>query len=88
MKINWRERLKNKAFIITMATLVIAFIYQVLAVCGVVPKITQDTITELISMIVNLLGMLGVLIDPTTPGVSDSDRAMTYGTDEDVRLSE
>ena len=40
------------------------------------------------STLLNLLGLLGVIVDPTTAGVSDSDRAMTYGTAQDVRLKE
>jgi len=38
MKINWKERLKNKAFVVTMATMIIAFVYQLLALFGVVPQ--------------------------------------------------
>ena len=37
--------------------------------------------------VVSLLGILGV-VDPTTDGLNDSDRAMTYDTDYDVRRSE
>ena len=37
-------------------------------------------------MAINLLAVLGVIIDPTTEGISDSDRALTYCTDCDVRL--
>ena len=31
---------------------------------------------------------MGIVIDPTTDGANDSDRALTYGTDEDVRYLE
>ena len=88
MKINWSVRLKNKAFLASMAALLIALVYQILAACDVVPPITQDSVTEVIGMVLNLLGMLGVLVDPTTAGVSDSERAMTYGTEADVRQTE
>ena len=88
MKINWKVRLKNKAFLAALAALIIAFIYQLLAACDVVPAITQDSVTEIVGMVLNLFGMLGVLVDPTTAGVSDSARALTYGTDADVRDTE
>lgn len=88
MNINWKVRLKNKTFIITMSTLVIAFVYQVLAAFDVVPRITEDSLTELVTMVVNVLAMLGVVVDPTTSGISDSDRAMTYETENDVRNTE
>jgi phi LC3 family holin len=88
MKINWKIRLRNKAFIVAMATLIIAFIYQLLSAFDVVPSVTQDNAAEVIGLVINLLGMLGVLVDPTTAGVSDSERALTYGTENDVRAIE
>lgn len=81
MKINWKARFHNKTFVATFAVLVVAFIYQMLGLFDVVPKIGEDTVTTLITMIINMLAALGVLVDPTTEGISDSDRAMTYYTD-------
>jgi phi LC3 family holin len=88
MKINWKIRLRNKAFLAALAALTIAFVYQLLAALDIVPRISQDSITEVIGMVLNLLGLLGVLVDPTTAGVSDSERALTYGTENDVRAIE
>lgn len=88
MKINWKARFKNKAFVVTFVTLAVTFIYQVLALFGVCPSISEDTIVNVITLGVNLLATMGVLVDPTTNGFSDSDRAMTYYTDEDVRNEE
>lgn len=88
MKINFKARLKNKTFVITMATLCIAFIYQILAIIGIVPKVTEDAVTSVVTLAVNLLAGLGVLVDPTTEGVNDSDRAMTYYTENDMRDNE
>lgn len=88
MKINLKARLKNKTFVITMATLFIAFIYQILAIIGIVPRVTEDAATSVVTLAVNLLAGLGVLVDPTTEGVNDSDRAMTYYTENDIRDNE
>jgi phi LC3 family holin len=33
---------------------------------------------ELVGLAVNVLALVGVIVDPTTDGVSDSDRAMLY----------
>lgn len=85
MKINWKARFKNKAFVITFITMIIAFIYSMLALFGVVPSVAEDTITEIITLIVEFLAMLGILVDPTTDGVSDSERALTYYTENDER---
>lgn len=88
MKINIKERLKNKTFVVTMAALVIALVYQMLALCDVVPSISQSAVTEVVGMVINVLGMLGVIVDPTTAGINDSARALTYGTEHDVRQEE
>lgn len=76
MKINLKVRMKNKTFVITMLTTVIAFIYQMLAQFEIVPKITQDQTIQVLMLIVNILAGFGILVDPTTDGVKDSDRVL------------
>ena len=88
MKINIKERLKNRVFVLAMATLIITFVYQMFGVFGIVPAISEDTIVNVVTMGVNFLAMIGVLVDPTTNGMGDSERALTYGTSSDVRLAE
>ncbi|WP_278553651.1 phage holin [Parvimonas micra] len=74
--LNLKIRLKNKTFIITMMTTIIAFVYQMLAQFEVVPKITQDQTIQVLMLIVNILAGLGILVDPTTDGVRDSERVL------------
>lgn len=78
MKINWAVRLKNKTFLAALAALVIQFIYDILALIGVVPSVDESVVTTLCNTILTLLVGVGVLVDPTTSGVSDSSQAMTY----------
>lgn len=85
MKINLKARLKNKAFVLSATALIVSFAYQILSAFDVVPKITENEIMGLITMAVNILAFVGVLVDPTTEGINDSERAMTYCTDCDVR---
>ena len=85
MKINWKARFKNKTFVVTFVTLIITFVYQILGMFDIVPSISENTISNILTIIVNILATLGVLVDPTTPGTADSERALTYYTDEDVR---
>lgn len=85
MKINWKARFKNKTFVITFLTLVIAFVYQILALFGVVPPISEQSLVNVFTMLVNILAFVGVVIDPTTDGMNDSDRAMLYFTEFDER---
>lgn len=74
--LNLKIRLKNKTFIITMMTTIIAFVYQMLAQFEIVPKITQDQTIQVLMLIVNILAGLGILVDPTTDGVKDSERVL------------
>lgn len=71
---NLKCRLKNKTFVVTMAVAIVAFIYQILAILNVVPTITQDQVTELVMLVVNILVGLGILVDPTTAGITDRDK--------------
>lgn len=78
MNINWLLRLKNKATLSTLIVLDITFVYQVLGLFGIVPGVSQDMMVQLAGIIVNILAAFGVVVDPTTAGVSDSARAQGY----------
>ena len=82
MKINWKVRLRQPAFWIATVPVVITFVYSVLALLGVAPSITQDTVQNLFIALVALLAQFGIIVDPTTKGINDSDRAMTYDKPE------
>ena len=66
----------------------IAFVYQVLGVFDIVSTVSEDSVVNLFTMFVNILAFVGVVIDPTTEGFYDSDRAMLYFTDYDERIVE
>ena len=80
MKINWKLRFQNKTTLTAIILALVALVYQVLGLFDVVPKISQDELTTVIGMVINLLCLLGIVVDPTTDGVSDSARALTYET--------
>ncbi len=80
MKINWKVRLKNKTFWVTIIPLAFILIYQVLKMFGIEFDYTviSEQLIEIIGTVFAILGLIGVVNDPTTSGVSDSDNAMTY----------
>lgn len=78
MNINWKLRFQNKVTLTAIVLAVIALVYQVLGIFGIVPAVSQDTIVQLAGAVINLLVLLGIVADPTTEGLGDSDRAMTY----------
>lgn len=70
---DWKARLKNKTFVVSMLAAIVAFIYQILGILGVTSPITQDDVTQVILIVVNLLAALGILVDPSTPGITDGN---------------
>lgn len=80
MKINWKVRFKNVPWLMTFLSLVVGFIYNLLKMFDVVPVITENQVMDLIGQVLTFLGLVGVLVDPTTKGIGDSNRAMSYET--------
>lgn len=76
--INWSLRFQNKVTLTALVLQVIAIVYAILGMFNVVPAIGEDTITNLAYMIIELFVLLGIVVDPTTNGIQDSDRAQQY----------
>lgn len=76
--INWHVRLRNKTWLASALALIVTFVYDLLAMLDVVPPVGEGWVLELIKTVLTLLGMLGVVVDPTTKGVGDSAQALTY----------
>ena len=87
MKINWKVRFKNKVWLGSFFSLVIGFIYSLLALFDVFPAVTQNLVVQLLNQVLTFLGLIGVIVDPTTAGLEDSDRAMGYGEPWDDNLN-
>ena len=78
MNINWKVRFQNKAFLTGLISLVVVFIYDLLQLLGIAPVVTQSVVMQVAEGILTILGMVGVIADPTTAGLTDSRQAMTY----------
>jgi len=76
--INWKVRLRNPVFWMTIVPAAAAFVYTLLGAFDVVPAVTENDIMNFATAAVTFLTAVGVLVDPTTKGVGDSDLAMTY----------
>jgi len=62
----------------TFISLIVGFGYNVCKMLDIPVPVGESTVMDIISTALTLLGLLGVVIDPTTAGVGDSDRAMSY----------
>lgn len=83
--VNWKVRIRNKSFWMTLIP-ALALFAQALAACfGIKLDLGEqsDKILAVINTLFVVLGVLGVVNDPTTFGLNDSDRAMQY--DEPVK---
>ena len=75
---NWKVRFKNPVWLTGFISFIIATVYQVLSLFDFIPSVPEETWTQFAAMAIQILTLLGVLVDPTTKGLSDSQRAMTY----------
>ena len=78
MKLNWKVRFKNKVWLGSFLSLLIGFAYSLLALFDVFPQVTESLVLQLLNQLLTFLGLIGVIVDPTTAGLEDSDRAMRY----------
>ena len=69
--INWRLRFQNKTTLLAIASTVILLIQQL-------GFKLPDNIADVVNTFLTLLVLLGVINDPTTEGISDSPKALTY----------
>ena len=82
MKINWIVRLKNKAFWLAIIPAVLLLIQAVAAVVGYQLDFgdISDKLIAVVNAVFVVFSILGIVTDPTTDGISDSTRALTYTT--------
>lgn len=80
MSINWKVRIKNKAFWVALIPALLLLIQQVCAVFGVQLDFSelQAQLVAIVGSVFAILAILGIVADPTTAGVGDSEQAMGY----------
>ena len=80
MSINWKIRFKNKTFWLALIPAVLLLAQQVAGLFGVALDFGQikDQLVAIVGTVFTLLAILGIVADPTTAGVGDSEQAMTY----------
>lgn len=78
--INWKVRIQNKAFWLSAIPAVLLLIQTVAAVFGFSLDLGDigNKLIAVVNAAFGVLVVLGVVTDPTTAGISDSTRAMSY----------
>ena len=77
MKINWTVRFKNKVF---WMSIILLLVQQICALFGISFNFSglSESLVSIVGTVFGILALLGIIADPTTEGLSDSARAMTY----------
>ncbi len=78
--INWKVRIRNKQFWVSVIPALALVIQAVAAVFGWTLDFSNMTgrLIAVVDAVFALLVILGIVVDPTTAGVGDSLRAMGY----------
>ncbi len=78
--INWKVRIKNKAFWVAIIPAVLLLIQVVAAVFGLTIDLGDlgNKLLAVVDAAFAVLVILGIVNDPTTHGISDSAQALTY----------
>ena len=78
--INWRVRAKNKVFWIALIPTALMLANQVLSLFGITfdYNTIADQLVGIVETVFILLGIVGIVADPTTKGLKDSANALGY----------
>lgn len=78
--INWKVRIKNKAFWVALIPAVLLMIQAIANLFGWDVDFTalSGKMVAVVNAIFVVLAILGIVQDPTTKGIGDSERALTY----------
>lgn len=78
MNINWKVRFQNKVWLTGFIAAIVAFVYNMLEMFEIVPAVSEGMVLQAAQAVLLILTSIGVLVDPTTKGMSDSERALSY----------
>lgn len=75
MNIDWKSRLKNPTFYLTMVPALLLVAQIVLAWFGVdvAVELIQAEATKFINAVFAVLTILGIVVDPRTNGINDNE---------------
>lgn len=79
-KINWKVRLKNKSFWLALIPAVLVLIQTVAVPFGYKFDFANlgGELTGIVNAVFVVLSILGIVVDPTTDGLTDTDNVMNY----------
>lgn len=78
--INWKVRIKNKMFWVSLIPALVLLIQAVAEVFGITIDLSgvSGNLLRVIEALFVVLAILGIVADPTTAGIEDSKDALNY----------
>ena len=78
--INWKVRFKNKRFVLAFIAALLLLVKQVAMLLGynLNTEMFNTNINGIVDTVFLILGLIGIVNDPTTQGFSDSEQALKY----------
>lgn len=77
MGINWKLRLQNKVTLLAILGDIVAIVFSIISLVQT-KDFTYESVMHIISLVVEVLVLLGIVVDPTTKGIGDSSLAKSY----------
>jgi len=79
MRINWMIRLQHKPFLFALFSLILLIAQQVATIFGYdLTSGMSELSTTILNIVLLIFILIGIVVDPTTRGTSDSERALMY----------
>lgn len=82
-QMNILKKLKNKATLVALISVLALMSNQICVIFGVDYSAQIEQLVNLSSTILLLLSGLGIIVDPTTPGVTDGDKDNVVEADKE-----
>ena len=78
--INWKVRIKNKLFWVSLIPALVLLIQAVAEVFGITVDLSgiSGNLLRVVEALFVVLTILGIVTDPTTAGIEDSKQALNY----------
>lgn len=77
-KINWQVRLKKKSFWVAIVSAVALFVNNITGAVGIDYTAQIEQFSDGINGLLAVLVTFGIIVDPTTKGLKDSEKATEY----------
>ena len=86
MSINWKVRIKNKSFWLAVIPAVLLLVQVCAAPFGYEWDfgVLNAQLAAIVNALFAVLAILGIVADPTTKGMGDSEQALSYEKPKEV----